>query len=177
MAYTKAQAREYYLNYTKRGIKKGRQKGKGKKKGSGISKEQRAKCTEECKAVRERIKAEKKEFMRQYREQVKAMIDSLRQEMKAMLSGMPKGSERDVLKAEYQNRIKAIQEMKKQQTEQFNDYFKKYKEDAVNDIRSKYGLKPLASSSSKKSEEPSNVELSDEQKGMLLGALDDAKKK
>lgn len=173
MAYTRAQAREYYLNYTKKGKKKGRKKGRKKK--SGISKELRTQCTAECKEVRERIKAEKKEFMRQYREAVKNMISSLREEMKARLKGMPKGPEKDALRAEYQNRIKAIQELKKKQTEQFNEHFKQYKEKAVNDIRAKYGLKPLASSSSSSSDQ--KVELSDEQKSALSGALDEAKKK
>lgn len=169
MAYTRAQAREYYLNYTKKGKKKGR------RKKSGISKELRAQCTAECKEVRERIKAEKKEFMRQYREAVKNMISSLREEMKARLKGMPKGPEKDALRAEYQNRIKAIQELKKKQTEQFNEHFKQYKEKAVNDIRAKYGLKPLVSSSSSSSEQ--KVELSDEQKSALSGALGEVKKK
>ena len=62
MAYTKAQAREYYFNYTKKGKRKGRKKGRGRKKSSSsISKEQRARCNNECKAIRERIKAEKKD--------------------------------------------------------------------------------------------------------------------
>lgn len=180
MAYTRAQAREYYLNYTKKGKKKGRKKGKKKK--SGISKELRAQCTAECKEVRERIKAEKKEFMRQYREAVKNMISSLREEMKARLKVMPKGPEKDALREEYQNRINAIKELKKQQTEQFNEYFTRYKEKSVNDIRAKYGLKPLApskpktSTSQQKKEEPP-AQLSEEQKGALAGALDEVKKK
>lgn len=175
MAYTRAQAREYYLNYTKKGKKKGRSKGSSKKK-SSISKELRAQCTEECKAVRERIKAEKKEFMRQYREQVKALISSLREEMKARLKGMPKGPEKDALKAEYQERIKAIQGLKKKQTEQFNEHFKQYKEKAVNDVRAKYGLEPLKSSSSN-SQSEQKVELSDEQKSAIDNAVKEAKKK
>lgn len=182
MAYTKQQAREYYLNYTKKGKLKGRKKGKKKKK--GISKAARAQCTAECKAIREQIKAQKKAFMQQYREQVKAQIVSLRAEMKNRLAGMPKGPERDALKAEYQNRIKAIQELKKAQTAQFNDYFKQMKEKAVNNIRAKYGLKPLAPSKPKaktekketKEEQPA-AELTDEQKGMLSGALEETKKK
>lgn len=172
MAYTKQQAREYYLNYTKKGKKKGRTKGSKK---ATISKEAREQCNEECKAIRERIKAEKKEFMRQYREQVKAMISSLREEMKARLKGMPAGPEKDALKAEYQERIKAIQDLKKKQTEQFNEHFKQYKEKAVNDVRAKYGLKPLASSSSPS--QTQNVELSEEQKNALSGALEEVKKK
>lgn len=171
MAYTKQQAREYYLNYTKLGKKKGR---KSKKKAT-ISKVERAQCNAEVKAARERIKAEKKEFMKQYREQVKAMISSLREEMKARLKGMPKGPQKDALKAEYQKRIKAIQELKKQQTEQFNEHFKQYKEKSVNNIRAKYGLEPLASSSSSSSNQ--KVELSDEQKRALSGALSEVKKR
>ena len=174
MAYTRAQAREYYLNYTKKGKKKGRKKGSKKK--SGISKELRAQCNAECKEVRERIKAEKKEFMRQYREAVKNMISSLREEMKARLKGIPKGPEKDALRAEYRERIKAIQDLKKKQTEQFNEHFKQYKEKAVNDVRAKYGLGPLKSSSSS-SQPEQKVELSDEQKSALSGALDEVKKK
>lgn len=173
MAYTKQQAREYYYNYTKKGRLKGRKKGKKK---ATISKEARAKCNAECKAARERIAAEKKEFMKQYREQMKAKISALRDEMRARLKGMPKGPERDALKAEYQNRIKSVQELKKQQTEQFNDHFRQYKENTVNAIRAKYGLKPLASSVSKKKEDI-KVELTNEQKSMLSGALEEAKKK
>lgn len=176
MAYTKAQAREYYFNYTKKGKRKGRKKGRGRKKSSSsISKEQRARCNNECKAIRERIKAEKKEFMRQYREKMKALLSSLRDEMKARLKGMSKGPEKDALKAEYKKRIKAIQELKKQQTEQFNDRFKQYKEKAVNDIRAKYGLKPLKSSSSSQPEQ--KVELSGEQKSAIDNAVKEAKKK
>lgn len=180
MAYTKQQAREYYLNYTKKGILKGRKK--GKKKSKGISKAARAKCTAECKAARERIKAEKKEFMRQYREQVKAKISALRDEMKARLSGMPSGPEKDAIRAEYQGRIKNIQELKKQQTSQFNEYFKQYKEKTVNNIRAKYGLKPLAPSKPKEStiqqkKEEQPVQLSEDQKGSLTGALEEIKKK
>lgn len=174
MAYTRAQAREYYLSYTKKGKKKGRKKGRKKK--ATISKEVRAQCTSECREVRERIKAEKKEFMRQYREQVKALISSLREEMKARLKGMPKGPEKDALKAEYQERIKAIQDLKKKQTEQFNEHFKQYKEKAVNDVRAKYGLEPLKSSSSS-SQSERKVELSDEQKSAIDNAVKEAKKK
>lgn len=173
MAYTKAQAREYYLNYTKKGLKKGRKKGRKKK--PGISKESRKRCTAECKKIRERIKAEKKEFMHQYREAVKNMISSLREEMKARLKGMPKGPEKDALREKYRNRIKDIQELKKKQTERFNEHFKQYKEKSVNNVRAKYGLKPLASSSSSSSDQ--KVELSDVQKSALSGALDEVKKK
>lgn len=187
MAYSKQVAREYYLNYTKKGKKKGRTKGKAKGKeelvvskkratGKEVSKEARVRSNEECRMVRERIKAQKKEFMRQYREQVKSMISSLRQEMSARLKGMPKGPEKDALKAEYQNRIKEIQELKRQQTEQFNEHFKNQKEKAVNDIRAKYGLKPLASSSSSLSKQK-KVELSNEQKRTLSGALEEVRKK
>lgn len=66
--------------------------------------------------------------------------------------------------------------MKKKQTEQFNEHFKQYKEKAVNDVRAKYGLKPLASSSSSPSQ-TQNVELSEEQKNALSGALEEVKKK
>lgn len=182
VAYTKEQAREYYYNYTKKGKLKGRKKGTKKKKSSGtVSKAARAQCTAECKAVREKIKAEKKEFMRQYREQVKAAIDALRKEMSARLKRMPKGAARDRLKAQYQERIKAMQELKKKQTQQFNDYFREYKEKAVNDIRAKYGLKPLAPSKPKTNTDTTSneqkAELSDEQKNSLSSALEEIKKK
>lgn len=208
MAYTKQQARAYYLNYTKKGKRKGRRKGSGIKKSSSSSKVfgkmmptstttttmakptnesalqmqsvsanegarssttkkiARAKYTKESKEARERINAEKKEFMNQYREQVKAKIDSLREEMKMRLKGMPAGPEKDALKAEYQERIKAIQELKKQQTEQFNEYFKKYKEDTLNSLREKYGIEPKTPSPFE-----TFAELSSGQKGVLDNAL------
>lgn len=175
MAYTAAQAHAYYMNYTKLKKKKGRAKGKGKKKSSGISKEVRKQCNAEVKQVRERIKAEKKEFMRQYREAVKQAITNLREEMKMRLKGMPKGSAKDALRAEYQGRIKAIQELKKAQTEQFNDSFQKYKEDSVNAVRAKYGMEPLESSAKKESGQ--KAELTSEQKDRLSGALGQVKNK
>lgn len=191
MAYTKAQAHEYYENYTKKGLKKGRKKGKKKKsnakkktkgvvkkalsksKKKTISKEQRQACNDECKAARELIAAQKKEFMRQYREQVKELISSLRAEMKERLKDMPKGPEKDALKAEYQKRISDIQELKRSQTEQFNREFQEQKEKTVNGIRKKYGLEPLKSRSS------SSVaaSLTEAQSSRLSSALEDVRKR
>ena len=206
MAYSKQQAHEYYVNYRKKGLLKGRSKGKSKanfssknkktvtkdtnntrsnvsdmlgdnKVPSSIKKKwekaNRDKANAECKEARARIAAEKKEFMAQYREQVKAAVDSLRQEMRARLKGMKKGPEKDALKKEYEERIKQMQELKKQQTEEFNNYFEQYKNQTVNDIRAKYGLDPLKPNRTVKLD----VQLSSEQNDKLSSALEAVRSK
>lgn len=146
MAYTKEQAHEYYVNYTKKGVKKGRSGGKSKSKSSSSkpkkSDEQKAAEKAQLAAIKEKMDAEKQqeleaaklELNRQLRikkQMLSKIVSRIKYRYKKKYGDIESGSRRDMMR---QDAIDAV----KNRFEDTMDIMRSEYRAKTSEIRDKY---------------------------------------